>query len=136
MRFESRSKNGFDYALLIGSSVKMVGKRVAKMTASRAYIPACLKLVIIEVCLWRLLCCFIYPIKYPFQQFAGNWLNLTLKYTRLRTLLNKEDRKLRQFQKSQKAWDFVKSNTRYTAKEITSMIAISKGAALHILRRI
>ena len=51
MRFKSRSKNGFDYAPLIGSSVKMVGKRAANMTARRAYIPACLKLVIIEACL-------------------------------------------------------------------------------------
>ena len=101
----------------------MVGKHAANMTASRAYIRACF--VIIEVCLGRLLCCFIYPIKYPFQQFAGNWLNLTLKIQSIKYI-----------KKSQKAWDFVKSNTRYTAKEITSMIAIPKWASLNNLRRI
>ena len=58
---------------------------------------------------------FIDPIKYPFQQLAGGWLNFILKYNLLKTLLIKEYRKLCQFQKSQNAEDLVKSNTRYTA---------------------
>ena len=78
---------------------------------------------------------FMDQMKYAFQQFADGWLNKTLRYNQLRTLLIKEDRKLWQFQKSQKAGDLVKSNTRYTAQEIANMIGILKGATLKMKKK-
>ena len=49
----------------------MVGKRVANMTANKAYIPACLKVIKNRSMFMMIVVLFIDQMKYRFQQLAG-----------------------------------------------------------------